>query len=426
MMISVRYPKIKFSTLAIMLMFCISLFASSSAFKIDVYAAEQEGTVICLDSRHLEENKKFEAVNLFPGDYRTQYYRVSTNFRDTVTVHFGIQVREGSEKLGEVLQLRVTLLGAEQDEILYEGSFNNLVNAVDHILVSETGEKTQELVYEITAFLTTDVTNEYQGQALVADFTWWVEENEDSADDSAVPPADDSGDDLTDDSMNKPASGSVASPDTGDNANILLSGLALIVLLLLLLLVIRMKKHAGKHGKDFCGKLFGSITGIVVLALALGFTTFAWAYSRVSIEENLFETGRISINLNDGVPVITEDEFLFEPGITVIKDFFLENNGTGDVYYRLYFSNIEGDLADVLEVTVKESDRTLYSGLLGEMLRANVGAADDLLAEGERRELTISFHCPEEKGNDIQKRYLSFDINADAVQILNNPDRQFD
>ena len=55
-----------------------------------------------------------------------------------------------------------------------------------------------------------------------------------------------------------------------------------------------------------------------------------------------------------------------------------------------------------------------------------VGAADDVLRLHERRELTISFHYPEEAGNGGQAQYLSFDLKADAVQTKNNPNRLFE
>ena len=53
-------------------------------------------------------------------------------------------------------------------------------------------------------------------------------------------------------------------------------------------------------------------------------------------------------------------------------------------------------------------------------------AADDILKLNERRELTITFHYPEEGGNSGQAQYLSFDLKADAVQTKNNPQRLFD
>lgn len=173
-------------------------------------------------------------------------------------------------------------------------------------------------------------------------------------------------------------------------------------------------------------KIRKSIITIILLAIGLCITTFALIYYNVTVDDNLFQTGTAKINLNDGKPVIEEHEFLFEPGMTVEKDFFLENQSTAEVYYRLYFDKIEGGLADILEITIREGDNTLYTGKAADLTRETVGAADDLLKLNERRELTISFHFPEKTGNIGQAQYLSFELRADAVQTKNNPDRLFD
>lgn len=172
-------------------------------------------------------------------------------------------------------------------------------------------------------------------------------------------------------------------------------------------------------------KLAGSVITIILLAICLSITTFALVYSTVSVDNNLFHTGTVKINLNDGKPIIEEHEFLFEPGMTVEKDFFLENQSTWDVYYRLYFTDIEGGLADVLEVAVRDGEKTLFSGKMSELTKDKVGAADDILELNERRNLTISFHFPEDAGNEAQMLYLSFTIGADAVQTKNNPNKLF-
>ena len=147
-------------------------------------------------------------------------------------------------------------------------------------------------------------------------------------------------------------------------------------------------------------RLTGGIIAIIVLAVCLCITTFALVYASVSVENNLFHTGEVRINLNDGKPVIREHEFIFEPGMTVVKDFFIENDSTWDVYYRLYLDNVSGGLSDVLTVTIKDSDRVLYSGTANELTRQNVIAADDTLKIGQRRNLTVVFHYPENSGND--------------------------
>lgn len=173
-------------------------------------------------------------------------------------------------------------------------------------------------------------------------------------------------------------------------------------------------------------KLTTSIAAIIIFAVCLCITTFALVYSTVAVDNNLFQTGEIKINLNDGKPVITEREYLFEPGMTVEKTFFIENQGTWDVYYKLYFDNVEGGLADVLDVEIRGGDTVLLGGKISELTKAQVGAVDDVLKLKERQELTVSFHYPESSGNVTQNQYLSFDMKADAVQTKNNPDKLFD
>ena len=112
--------------------------------------------------------------------------------------------------------------------------------------------------------------------------------------------------------------------------------------------------------------------------------------------------------------------------MVVNKEFFIENESTWDVYYRLYFDQVSGGLADVLEVTILDGDKTLYSGKAAELTKQNIAAADDLLRVGERRTLTARFHFPEDSGNAAQNLSLSFALCADATQTKNNPNRLFD
>ena len=172
-------------------------------------------------------------------------------------------------------------------------------------------------------------------------------------------------------------------------------------------------------------KLTASVVTIIVLTVFLCITTFALVWATISVDNNLFHTGIVKINLNDGKPVIKEHEFLFEPGMTVKKEFFIENQSTWDVYYKLYFDDIEGGLADVLEITIKDSNRILYQGQANGLTKENVGAADDVLKLNERRALTVSFHFPEEVGNSLEELYFTFSMKVDAVQTKNNPNKLF-
>ncbi len=174
-------------------------------------------------------------------------------------------------------------------------------------------------------------------------------------------------------------------------------------------------------------KLIFSLAAVLVLTLALCVTTFALTYAAVKVENNQFQTGEIKINLNDGKPVIQKDEYVFEPGMTVVKDFFIQNEGTWDVYYKIYFDNVVGGLANVLEIKIedKDSGELFYQGTADGLTRRNAKVAGDTLKPGQRRNMTITFYFPPEKGNETQLLGLDFTICAEATQTKNNPDKQF-
>ena len=173
-------------------------------------------------------------------------------------------------------------------------------------------------------------------------------------------------------------------------------------------------------------KLSAGVITLVGMIACLCITTFAVLFLSVSVGGNTFQTGGIGINLNDGKPVIEADEFLFEPGMTVEKDFFVESTGTDESYYKLYFDQVSGELADVLEITVKDGDKVLLSGKIKELTEENSVAFDDTLAMGEKRDLKIVFHFPDGSDSSFKDKSLSFVFCAKAVQTRNNAEKFFD
>lgn len=135
-------------------------------------ADEKEAATITLYNKHAEENMAFSVGNLFPGDSETNYFRIQVSYHDNITVHFKAVVRPGYEKLSEVLKTRVTLLTT--GDIMYDGSLKDMPESLPYKL-SSAKSTTDELCYEITAYLDTSVGNDYQNQDLIADFNWWVE-----------------------------------------------------------------------------------------------------------------------------------------------------------------------------------------------------------------------------------------------------------
>lgn len=219
-------------------------------------------------------------------------------------------------------------------------------------------------------------------------------------------------------------------PKTGDIENpglwIALICISLFIIIILLIILLGGKKNKKEQENNpLIKKLTICIIVIVILAICLCITTFALVYSIVSVNENIFRTGTVEINLNDGKPIIREDEFLFEPGMTVVKDFFIENESSDAVYYKIYFDKIAGGLARVMDVKIfdKQTGERLYSGKAENLLRENCQSAE--LAFNETRTLTAEFHYPEVSGNDTQNLSMSFDLCAVATQKRNNVNREF-
>ena len=147
--------------------------ASSSAVPTRSTTTEvKKAATIELYNKQPEENTPFQVENMFPGDSETKYFRVRVSYHDKITVHYKA-TRLGYEKLAEVLKVRVNLLST--GETMYDGLIRDMPESLTHKLASQKST-TDELYYEITAYLDTSVGNEYQNNDLIADFKWWVEE----------------------------------------------------------------------------------------------------------------------------------------------------------------------------------------------------------------------------------------------------------
>lgn len=170
-----------------------------------------------------------------------------------------------------------------------------------------------------------------------------------------------------------------------------------------------------------------SLIATVTMIFGLSFASYALSISTFESKGNPFYTGSIQINLNDGKPIIETGEVRMEQGMTIIRDFFIKNEGTGNAYYKIYFSELDGDLADVLEVTLKDVDhgKLLYQGLAKNMTKENAETADDILNPGDLRNMTIQFFLPVAAEDTEQGSELSFDLEVMAVQVKNNPEGLF-
>ena len=182
-------------------------------------AETKKAVTIELYNKQPEDNTAFKASNMFPGDTETKYFCVRVSYHDKITVHYRADVRPGYDKLAQVLKIRVKLLTT--GETLYDGVISEMPKSVTHALASR-NTTTDELYYEITAYLDTSVGNEYQNKDLIADFNWWVMETGNLDD----------------------------SPKTGDTSNILLWAVlaAASGCVLILLFIFRRRREEEENG----------------------------------------------------------------------------------------------------------------------------------------------------------------------------------
>ncbi len=213
-------------------------------------------------------------------------------------------------------------------------------------------------------------------------------------------------------------------PRTGDLSNVFLWILIMLLCVIIVVLLARRSDNREKASNLSRGIIICLII-IVLLTVALSFTTFALVRSMVSVEGNIFRTGEVKINLNDGEPIIKTDEFLFEPGMTVVKDFFVENRSTAPVYYRIYFEDIDGGLAEVLDIKISDGTQVLFEGKVCELVSSNAEIKSSILSVREKCNLQATFHFPENSKNSTQNLTLSFVLCAQATQTRNNPTREF-
>lgn len=183
-----------------------------------------------------------------------------------------------------------------------------------------------------------------------------------------------------------------------------------------------MFNQANRSGK----KAVSSIVAIVVLFCMLALTTYALITSFVSVEDNLFETGVVKIELNEGKTVFDGSDMNIEPGHSLVRDFTVKNTGTADVYVRLYLENVEGPLQEALTFFIYEGDKLLFSGAADEWTRESPCISDTSIAVGETRTLTAVVKMNEDAGNAVQNGGITFDMTADAVQSKNNPEQVFE
>ncbi len=174
-------------------------------------------------------------------------------------------------------------------------------------------------------------------------------------------------------------------------------------------------------------KVWISIAVIVLLFIMFVINTFAFISSFISSEANLFETAKVDIDFNGNRPVFVEDDFFLEPGRERIQPFYLRNNSTVDVYYRLYMDDFVGALKDALVVRIYDKDHNcLFTANMTDLTRETPFVDTAVLKVGETKELYAGVLMKTGVGNAYQNEMVSFSMYADATQVKNNFNKDFD
>ena len=172
-------------------------------------------------------------------------------------------------------------------------------------------------------------------------------------------------------------------------------------------------------------KLKKNAAVITALSLMLGITTLALILSFGEVKENRFITGTVDIELNGGKPIFDGSDNNIEPNYTIVKEFTIENKGTADVYYRLYVDQVSGPLQEVLNFKIYEGDQLLFNGPVSTLTKEHPCTSEKILAAGETRVLRQEVNMSKDSDNRYIDEMMQFDMTADAVQVKNNPKKEF-
>lgn len=341
--------------------------------------AAQEALV--LSSSQPEENQKFQVPGMVPGGSYTQTFRLQIADGKNKSLSVRATVSEGTKMLADALQISVKRM--DTDQVLYTGPVSEMSWTATNLSAD-----TQEMVYEVTVYTDSTGSNDFQDEEVTVDLKWK----------------------LTHDSGMK----------TLWIVLCVVGGLLAVAAGVVGFIMLRKSRQ-----KKQILQIAGPMAIVAALLIVWSAATLILAQHQVEVGENAFTSGTLKVNLNDGKPVFDED-ILFEPGMMIRRDFTIKNEGNIDVIYRLWMSEIEGDLAQELQVEIKDGKKLIFSGILEEFMEEKTVGSNAILLANEEKELTIEIFLPEKSGNDMQGEAVSFRLNYDATQKDGNPNKDFE
>ena len=181
---------------------------------------------------------------------------------------------------------------------------------------------------------------------------------------------------------------------------------------------------------------------LMMSALLLAGTTFAWFTDSVTNKGNTIESGTLDIELNknDETPLFSSTDFMWEPGRSQQKVVTLSNAGSLWLKYTMSFTNVQTtgeNLTEVLDVYKVAGDNAKPENLIPEnklgtmaelMKQGSFETENGVLApkgstEGNTSEtFTLVIKMQETADNKYQNASVSFAIDVRATQYTKETD----
>lgn len=125
-----------------------------------------------------EENIPFDVEGMDGGDSKSILYRVKATYNSDFVLKYDMTIREVEkfQKLAEIMKIKVELVVTDGDSLLYDGLLSDM-SAVE-IDLNADKDTTTEYLFRITMYLDAPLSEQYYGQKLIADMSWWIEEQD--------------------------------------------------------------------------------------------------------------------------------------------------------------------------------------------------------------------------------------------------------
>ena len=133
------------------------------------------------NNTNTEENVSFDVEGMDGGDSESILYRVIATYNSDFILKYDMTIREDEkfQKLAEIMKIKAELVGTDGDSLLYDGLLSEM-SAIE-INLSADAETTTEYLFRVTMYLDSPLGEQYYGQKLVADMSWWIEEQDNIA-----------------------------------------------------------------------------------------------------------------------------------------------------------------------------------------------------------------------------------------------------